>query len=115
MESSKNPTIQQQQRPYSEEAAKRSAVSRAYYAAFCHARNYAVSKHGYVTTGMDDHASLREFFKKNKHAGIANDLNQLRNNRNDCDYRNQIFANTASQFMFTQSMHLARKILTKLS
>lgn len=27
--------------PFAPEAAKRTAVSRAYYAAFCHARNYA--------------------------------------------------------------------------
>jgi hypothetical protein len=29
---------------YSEEAANRTAVSRAYYAAFCHARNYAENR-----------------------------------------------------------------------
>lgn len=45
---------------YSAEAAERSAVSRAYYAAFCHARNDAETFLGFQRTGRpEDHQNLR--------------------------------------------------------
>lgn len=48
---------------YSEEAARRAAVSRAYYAAFCSARNYASSKLGFIPTKTGkDHGKLISWY-----------------------------------------------------
>jgi len=75
---------------YSAEAARRSAVSRAYYAAFCWARGYAETNLGFRRTGTaEDHRLLRELFKKRKPL-LASTLNRLRGWRNDCDYEDQI-------------------------
>jgi uncharacterized protein (UPF0332 family) len=76
---------------YSQEAAERSAVSRAYYAAFCWARNYAEKNLGFQPGGKSsDHAELREYLKKKGYQEVASDLNQLRIWRNACDYDNQV-------------------------
>jgi len=76
---------------YSQEAADRSAVSRAYYAAFCWARNYAEAKLGFSPQkGPDDHKRLREHLQNQGHSGLASDLNKLRGWRNACDYDDQV-------------------------
>ncbi len=75
---------------YSLEAKERSAVSRAYYAAFCHARNYAKVKLRFIPTGTaKDHIRLRDHFKKVK-PQIASQLERLREWRNQCDYDDQV-------------------------
>ena len=74
---------------YSEEARYRTAVSRAYYAAFCHARDYAARHLGFVPTGKpEDHRKLREYLqnKGGKWISVARYLNDLRQSRNACDY-----------------------------
>ena len=74
----------------SKEAAERSAVSRAYYAAFCHARNYARNQHGFTPTGGPrDHQSLREFFQ-HREPQVATRLSTLRQWRNHCDYDDRV-------------------------
>ncbi len=73
------------------EAAQRSAVSRAYYAAFCFARNYAESKLGFRRTGGGaDHKRLREYLEQKGRVGLASDLNRLRGWRNECDYGDNV-------------------------
>jgi hypothetical protein len=75
----------------SQEAALRCAVSRAYYAAFCHARNYARDHHGFkLSHGPDDHTRIREHFQRLGHVKIAQDLEQLRRWRNQCDYNDNV-------------------------
>ena len=70
------------------EAVQRTAVSRAYYAAFCTARNYAETRSGFRRTGgPQDHRSLREYLKKLGRVQLASRLNQLRTWRNICDYQ----------------------------
>jgi uncharacterized protein (UPF0332 family) len=50
---------------YSTEAASRTAVSRAYYAAFCWARNYAESQLEFQKRRTpEDHRELREYLKR---------------------------------------------------
>ena len=72
---------------YSQESAYRSAVSRAYYAAFCYARNYARDNEEFTPTGSpEDHRKLREHFRRRKRVNIAACLDELRRWRNDCDY-----------------------------
>ena len=54
------------------EARLRSAVSRAYYAAFCHARNYSRDWLNFQPNHTaDDHGRLRAFLKDGKRRGIA--------------------------------------------
>lgn len=81
---------------YSDEAAKRAAVSRAYYAAFCYARNYAHDNLAYsLTRDGTEHAALRKHFAilgiaKPSYNEIAENLKDLRQWRNFCDYEDMI-------------------------
>jgi len=76
---------------YSQEAAERSAVSRAYYAAFGCARNYAQNALGFTPqAGSEDHRRLREHFRQQGLLRLASDLNRLRAWRNACDYERQV-------------------------
>lgn len=69
------------------EATHRSAVSRAYYAAFCHARRYAQRNLGYLPRyTAADHGSLRRHYDAHGLSAIADDLDKLRDWRNECDY-----------------------------
>src|ERR1022692_1085980 len=69
------------------EALQRSAVGRAYYAAFGHARSYAQSFLGYKVKGdADDHGALRAHLKRSRRGGDAQRLDSLRWWRNDADY-----------------------------
>lgn len=76
------------------EALQRTAVSRAYYAAFCFARNYAEARLKFQRTGgPQDHRMLREHLKnsgKPQLAQLASSLNKLRLWRNDCDYEDEV-------------------------
>ena len=71
---------------HSEEASRRSAVSRAYYSAFCYMRNFAERNLGFHRTRIaDDHRQLRILLKKHN-VKLASYLNTLRIWRNKCDY-----------------------------
>jgi len=72
---------------FSSEAAWRCAVSRAYYAAYCHARNYARDSNWFSPTNKPkDHGRLRACFQKRSMVAVASRLDSLRQWRNDCDY-----------------------------
>jgi len=76
---------------YSAEAAERSAVSRAYYAAFCWVRNYAEATLGFRRIGTArDHERLRDLLKSKYRLQVASNLNRLRGWRNDCDYEERV-------------------------
>ncbi len=93
---------------YSQEAAERSAVSRAYYAAFCWARNYAEQRFNFKRSGTGkDHKCLREFLKQQGKLQMASDLNKLRNWRNTCDYDDRVFA-------LHQQVHASIKLADKI-
>ena len=73
------------------EAFQRSAVGRAYYAAFCHARNYAVRYLGYDIKGFGDHhGAVRAHLKKRRRNGDAARLDMLRQWRNEADYADDL-------------------------
>ena len=79
------------------EARLRSAISRAYYAAFCHARNYSRDWLKFVPNHTaDDHGRLRAFLKDGKRRGIALKLDQLRQWRNAADYEDSWTADLAT-------------------
>jgi uncharacterized protein (UPF0332 family) len=78
---------------YSTEAASRTSVSRAYYAAFCHARNHAENRFGFRRTGTGrDHSSLRNHLKNLSEGWleIAEYLEDLQMWRGKCDYDDDI-------------------------
>ena len=76
---------------YSQEAAFRSAVSRAYYAAFCHARNFIRDRESFSPyTNALDHSRVREHFRQQGRFDISNILNYLRRWRNACDYNDTV-------------------------
>jgi hypothetical protein len=71
----------------SQEAAFRSAISRAYFGAFGFVRNYARDHLGFQPRqDPDDHGRLRAFLKKGKTRKLASQLDRLRQWRNDADY-----------------------------
>lgn len=73
------------------EALQRSAVSRAYFSAFCHARNYAQSFLKYHPKDDErDHGALRAHLKSKRRQGDAERLERLRQWRNDADYLNEL-------------------------
>lgn len=76
---------------FSNEAALRSGVSRAYYAAFCHIRNYAQMNMTFIPNNdSTDHPRLRTHFKSRRDFQTASDLDDLRKKRNMCDYGNVV-------------------------
>jgi hypothetical protein len=65
----------------------RSAVSRAYYAAFCHARD----RHGLTLRyTSDDHFLVKQHFMTRRARGVAAKLDWLRLARNKCDYEDSV-------------------------
>ncbi len=69
------------------EAAHRSATSRAYYSAFCFARNYARDNLGFQPTGSgEDHRLVRVHYEGKEMEEVSNDLLDLMLWRNECDY-----------------------------
>ncbi len=69
----------------------RSSLSRAYYAAFCYARNYSRDWLGFQPRNdADDHGRLREHLKRSRRRGIADRLQRLREWRNESDYLDQL-------------------------
>ena len=107
----------------SEEAELRSAVSRAYYSAFCLARNYLrdieqdprlsrnktydINVHEYVAKEFIHHQP-----KSQTRIEIGNDLNRLRPRRNNADYEDTMF-NLPTQA--TTALKLADNIIALLS
>ncbi|MGD9896061.1 MAG: hypothetical protein AB7T14_03130 [Candidatus Methylacidiphilaceae bacterium] len=76
---------------YSLEAAYRSATSRAYYAAFCWARNYAKQCLEFKPTRKaDDHVRLSNYLGARGKIELASHLRDLRLWRNICDYEEEV-------------------------
>ncbi len=73
------------------EAASRTAVSRAYYAAFCHARRHALTRLRYRPAGTAaDHVTLRRHLAQHGFFRVARRLDDLRTWRNLCDYEDSV-------------------------
>lgn len=80
----------------SEEARNRAAVSRAYYAAFCSARDYLVDL-GEISPARDDeprlHGDVMRRFKQasdGRRVKIGRWLDTMRAARNQCDYESEV-------------------------
>jgi len=75
------------------EAALRTATSRAYFAAYGAATEFAKSKLGFTSSRFDpseDHKKLREWFQGSGKDLLARKLQKLRMWRNDSDYKKVI-------------------------
>ena len=94
------------------EAASRCAVSRAYYAAFCHARNYARDRLGFVPdhTGADHHR-VQERLRNRGLREIVRGLERLRQWRGQCDYHDHVL-NLAG--IVPQALQTARQVIESL-
>ena len=74
-----------------DDALLRTAFSRAYYAAFCHARNYARDWLNFATReDADDHGRLRAHLTAKRRKGDSERLERLRNWRNESDYVDEL-------------------------
>ena len=102
------------------EAKQRSAISRAYYAVYHLAEDYAKQNLGYVTskTGQNQyHSDVRSVFRSQMgnpdHQEVGKILFQLHKNRKDCDYEEKSLGNLES--LLTTSVLNAEKIQTTLA
>src|SRR5207245_11285816 len=69
----------------------RAALSRAYYGAFCFARNYARDWLGFQPRNEgEDHGLLREHLKRKKRWKVSEKLERLRDWRHDRDYEDEL-------------------------
>lgn len=99
--------------PGPEEAALRSAVSRAYYAAFRAALEYG-KKNGYAATRTgEDHNKIREYFRKiqtnqKKNLDISTQLDRLHDYRRQADYENTL--KTKPEYMIVYAISMAKKV-----
>jgi uncharacterized protein (UPF0332 family) len=100
---------------YSEEAANRTAVSRAYYAAFCHARNYAENRLSFRRTGTGrDHRLLREHLRDfgDSWMEIAEYLEDLQKWRGQCDYDDTV---PNLGMLVSNALNTAEEIISRCS
>jgi uncharacterized protein (UPF0332 family) len=99
------------------EASFRCAASRAYYSAFCSARNVAVAKHNLVlTTSSGDQKAVTDHFYYGRSANerlIGQHLRRLRKRRNQADY-DDIIMNPAPSALAHEAIALAERILIAL-
>jgi hypothetical protein len=94
---------------YSLEATNRSAVSRAYYAAFCTAREYAIYQWGFIATHTGrDHRALVAHLEQANLWKLSRRLVRLRQWRNLCDY--QTVVNNLSSIT-EQALQLAQEVI----
>ncbi|EKF49131.1 hypothetical protein H17ap60334_07433 [Thermosipho africanus H17ap60334] len=96
----------------SEEAAYRSAISRAYYAAFCYIRDYVIDNLEFnPEKNANVHYLLREHLKKHGKIKVASRLNELRMRRNRCDYDNEVINNIS--FIANEAVADAEELIKK--
>jgi uncharacterized protein (UPF0332 family) len=103
--------------PGPREAALRAAISRAYYAAFCSARNLAKSRGEIVLTQLaSEHALVIAHFRGSPEPvrrRIGADLSRLRKYRNNADYDDWLADAPLARARL--SVSTARNILAALS
>jgi uncharacterized protein (UPF0332 family) len=102
--------------PAGQEARQRSAISRAYYAAFCQARNHLRDQEGHPLPGDGQvHAYVRDQFRDSpdsRREQIGENLNRLRIDRNKADYEDSV---PRLDTMTVRDMTLAQQVLAMLS
>lgn len=99
------------------EAALRSSVSRAYYAAFHYAMNVA-REEGFTPSGSgDDHKNVPRHFRRHKTNGtrrkIALELDRLRDNRRKADYEDTL--SSRAEYLAHLTISMAKNVLNNLN
>ncbi len=98
-----------------QEAKLRSAISRAYYSAFCKARNHLRDKEGHsIPSRMNPHEYVRDQFVKSAdkaRKGVGVNLNRLRIDRNKADYDDTVAGLSATT---KKSLRRAKQIISVL-
>lgn len=110
-----------------EEAKLRAAISRAYYAAFCNARNYMLDNdHNNFPPEMKDHHKyLVQYFKGELEESkvddldetrkiIGKDLNSMRHDRRKVDYENYVSDLEKMDKTVTDVLKRARRVILKI-
>jgi uncharacterized protein (UPF0332 family) len=104
------------QNPVTDEARFRAAISRAYYAAFCNARNHLRDEDGDNAIPKEGvHSYVRRQFQKSsdrRRRKIGADLNRLLTDRQQADYEDSVM-NLPIKARY--SISLAAQILAELS
>lgn len=98
------------------EAGERTAISRAYYAAFHEALQYAPNR--VRNAPRDKHRKLIDHYKQaptQTERAVGRQLERLRDNRNAADYEDRIGGPGQSMFKADQSIHLCREICSALA
>ena len=99
---------------FSPESASRCTISRAYYAAFCHARNYARDRANFIPTNTpEDHTLVRDHFAVSRNQ-VSLSLDLLRQWRNKCDYADVIRAEYFPIWV-PESIEYAQEIIEELT
>ncbi len=102
--------------PASQEAKLRAAISRAYYAAFCKARNHLRDREGHaIPIGGKAHAYVRDKFKNSPdqlRSQIGHNLDRLRRHRNIVDYDDSV---SGLLPMTSRDLKLAQRVLSALT
>lgn len=103
--------------PGPEEASLRSAISRAYYAAFCSARNFARDREKLTLEHTArDHQLVKDHFqgaRDRTRRKISLDLDRLRDNRNRADYDDSLVGKPVP--IAQSSVAVARNVLSALN
>ena len=92
-----------------ESSIKRTIVSRLYYAAFLHAREWLILETDYESRGTGDHYHVPEFimvhtsFPMNIKINLKDRLTSLKNNRHYCDYElnNEFYSYLPDRYNFS--------------
>jgi len=97
------------------ESVHRCAISRAYYSAFCSARNYARDLQNFKPSGRGrDHTSIVDHFKNIGMFDIAFKLLDLKGWREKSDYQDNSMSNNINK-MTADAFKLADYILNKIA
>jgi len=100
--------------PATQEAKLRSAISRAYYAAFCKARNLLRDEGHSIPPGGQAHLYVRDQFKNSLDRArkrIGHNLDRLRIDRNKVDYDDSV---TGLFSMTNADLRLAKRVISVL-
>ena len=98
--------------PYTD-AGLRSAISRAYYAAYHKARSRLYDKWGIaVPTDASAHSAVRKEFRQKNHKLIATTLDRMRIDRNKADYNDAVLNLTTTA---KENLRRANQIIADLS
>ena len=95
------------------EAAIRTSVSRAYYAAYNHSSEYAKIKLSFKPNNSSrDHKNLQTWLEKKNRLPEVRRLKQLAQWRKGCDYKKDF---VISDLLYTKSIETAEKVILSLN